>query len=40
VQALVEKSHGRVVRMDQLPAEPVDRVTIRGDVSVDMTVEV
>jgi len=26
--------------MDQLPAQPVEQVTVRDDVSVDMTVEV
>ena len=40
VEALEEKTRGHVIRMDQLPAEPVDGVTIRDDVSVDMTIEV
>jgi beta-lactamase superfamily II metal-dependent hydrolase len=40
VEALMERTGGHVIRMDQLPAQPVEQVTVRDDVSVDMTVEV
>jgi hypothetical protein len=40
VEKLLEKAGGHVIRMDQLPNQPLERVTIRDDVSVDMTVEV